>query len=496
MDCDMRTVFILMDSLNRHYLAPYGGWIKAPNIERFAKRAIVFDNHYAGSLPCMPARREMMTGRINFLEAGWGAIEPFDDCLPVEMRKQRNVYSHLISDHYHYWEQSAHGYHTLFNTWEFIRGQEGDPWRPQVKDPTPPPFRGRQISNLRRQDWVNRSLMDSERDEDYPTPQCFIQGMDFLERNHSEDNWYLHLEVFDPHEPFCCPKKYRDLHQDDWNGGYSYDWPEYKELSEEDDPETVAHVRKCYAGALVMADHWLGKFFDKMEELDMWKDTAVILTTDHGHLLGEHGYWAKNYMLVYEELSHIPLMAYMPGAEMNGKRVQALTATIDLMPTIMDMHQTTPPPHVHGRSIRHLFNRDEAHADAVMFGYFGKDINIFDGRHTYTRQPILNSTLYEYTAMPVRFFNPNVRIQLAKAECGDFLPHSYGVPVYKIPTPSSRHRDSTDQNPIFDLRTDPGQLSMIRNEELEKELEIKLIELMRRYQAPDCQWERMGLKKP
>ncbi len=63
-----------------------------------------------------------------------------------------------------------------------------------------------------------------------------------------------------------------------------------------------------------MDDVWLGKLFDQMDELNLWEDTTVILTTDHGHLLGEHGYWAKNYMFDYQKLVYILLVMYHPNA--------------------------------------------------------------------------------------------------------------------------------------------------------------------------------------
>ena len=79
----MRTVFVLFDSLNRHLLSPYGGHlIQTPNFERLAKRSTRFDRHYAGSLPCMPARRDLLTGRLNFLHRSWGPMEPFDNAVP------------------------------------------------------------------------------------------------------------------------------------------------------------------------------------------------------------------------------------------------------------------------------------------------------------------------------------------------------------------------------------------------------------------------------
>ena len=74
----MRAIFVLFDSLNRLMLGAYGGALPTPNFDRFAKRAITFDTHYVGSLPCMPARRDMHTGRLNFPHRSWGPLEPFD----------------------------------------------------------------------------------------------------------------------------------------------------------------------------------------------------------------------------------------------------------------------------------------------------------------------------------------------------------------------------------------------------------------------------------
>ena len=62
----MKVVFALFDSLNRHLLEPYGGTrMSTPNFARLAERAATFDRHYVDSLPCMPARRGMLTGRLS-----------------------------------------------------------------------------------------------------------------------------------------------------------------------------------------------------------------------------------------------------------------------------------------------------------------------------------------------------------------------------------------------------------------------------------------------
>lgn len=489
----MKTVFIMLDSLNRHYLNAYQpSWVQTPNIDRLAQRGLTFDNHYCCSMPCMPARRDLFTGHISFLETPWSPIQPWDDCLQPEMRRQQGVYSHMITDHYHYFHTGGEYYHTQFDSWEFLRGQEGDVWRPVVDLPEPPTFRGKN----RRAYWANRTLMDTENDLDYPTPQCFERGIEFLQNNHQADNWHLHLECFDPHEPFACPQKYLDLYNDVWDENYHFDWPDYAPVEESEN--AVTHIRNAYAGTLTMADVWLGKFLDTMDKLNLWQDTTVVFTTDHGHLLGEHGYWAKNYMFDYQELVHIPLIVCAPNA--SPRRVSALTSTIDLMPTFMELHQSILPPHVHGRSLGHLLATEEAHHDAVLYGYFGKDINLTNGHYTYCRQPLPDSYTHYHTGAPCTFGDTATqqapftkRELIANAECGVFLPHTYNMPHYRFNVPSRRHHNAPNHNPIYDIRQDPGQTQSLQDKPLEAALATSMKTLLESYNAPACQFERTGL---
>jgi len=254
----------------------------------------------------------------------------------------------------------------------------------------------------------------------------------------------------------------------------------------------------------------------------------VIFTADHGHLLGEHGYWAKGYMFDYNKLANIPLAIHLPGSDsVGGKRITALTSAIDIMPTIMELHKNDLPPHVQGKSLlrliddgddggddkkcggesgrgnnNHDFGNGEkietvtSHHDAVLFGYFGKDVNMTDGRYTYCRQPKPGSILYRHTAMPTKrggFENggPEGRRKLAAAETGVFLDTAYGIPHYRLKADSSRHINSEDFNPIYDIAADPEQENPIIDADLEDELWGKMKELLTRYGAPACQLERL-----
>src|SRR5579872_1835208 len=129
----MNVVFILMDSLNRHFLNAYGNeWVKTPNIDRLAARAVVFDKHYIGSMPCMPARHDIWTGSLEFLWRPWGPVDPGEVTLPMRLR--RKVVTQLVTDHYHFFEKGGETYHVDFDGWEFIRGHENDPWVTQPND--------------------------------------------------------------------------------------------------------------------------------------------------------------------------------------------------------------------------------------------------------------------------------------------------------------------------------------------------------------------------
>ena len=335
----MKAVMVMYDSLNRHMLPNYGcDWTLAPNFVRLGERAVTFNNHYVGSMPCMPARRELHTGRHNFLHRSWGPHEPFDDST-FTILKENGVYTHLVSDHYHYWEDGGATYHHRYSSWVNVRGQEGDTWKGEVADPEIPEHLGRIV----RQDWINRKYMNEE--QLTPQARTFAEGLEFLETNLDQDNWYLQIETFDPHEPFFTLKQWKDRYNYEWDGPH-FDWPKYERVSE--DPDAVEYLRYQYAALLTQCDHYLGRVIDFMDEHDMWRDTMLLVVTDHGFLLGEHDWWGKARMPWYNETAHIPFFVWDPRTGVKGVHRRSLTTTIDVGPTLLDYFGMTPPPG-HGR---------------------------------------------------------------------------------------------------------------------------------------------------
>jgi len=490
----MKAIMVMFDSLNRHMLEPYGcDWVHTPNFRRLADRAVLFDTCYGGSMPCMPARRELHTGRYNFLHRSWGPMEPFDDSMP-EILRQRGVYTHLVSDHYHYWEDGGCTYHTRYATWEIVRGQEGDPWKGHVANPAIPPHvdNGRADGPHWRQDWVNRTYMQDEADT--TQARTFALGMDFMRRNAREDNWFLHLETFDPHEPYFSPERFRKLYPHDYRGAH-FDWPPYREVRET--PEEVEHCRYESAALHSMCDHYLGRVLDLMDELDLWKDTLLIVNTDHGFLLAEHDHWAKGYCPWYEEHIHSPLAIWDPRCGARGARRQALVQTIDLPATLLELFGIERPTDMMGVPLRETIADDTPVREAALFGNHGGHVNVTDGRWVYMRAPAgeTNAPLYNYTLMPTHMRGLFSVKELAPAELAPPLAFTKGLKTLRTPADGVRqaHRFGTM---LFDLASDPKQEHPLDDAGAERRMIDHLVRLMKVHDAPAEQFERLGLASP
>lgn len=504
----MRSILILSDTVNRRFIDLYNeSGLHLPNIDRLAKRSVTFDNHWTGSAPCMPARRDIMTGRFNFLERNWGPIEAYDWTLPQALRG-KNVKSHIITDHYHYLETGGENYLQMFDSWVMNRGQEWDPCISQVKKMDIPEHYGKIVPQF----WYNREIF-KDQEARFPSPTTLQGAADWLEANHEEDDFMLWIEPFDPHEPFEVPRKYLDMVGDHYDGKL-FLWPEYKQVEDAGiTPEALTHIRKRYLALLLMTDTWLGKIFDVMDGHDMWKDTMLIYTTDHGYMLGEHGYLAKNYMPAYNEVFHIPLIVHMPGDVYAGRRVDALTQNIDIMPTLLEYYGISEDScrnKFHGKSWLPLIRGEkETIRDCAIYGYFGKQMNLTDGRYTYFKAPNeQNRPLNVYTSVPtdVYCYYDERRIKdFTMVENGVFLSWN-PYPVYRIPADAVNDTDDgtlryvylyewekVDQ--LYDLSADYEQEHNLYGEspEVVSRLDGMMKQALIDHDAPAEQLERMKL---
>ena len=484
---------VMYDSLNRRMLSPYGNTqVPTPNFDRLAQKCVTFDSSYVGSMPCMPARRELHTGRYNFLHRSWGPLEPFDDSMPRQL-KQAGVYSHLVSDHYHYWEDGGATYHTAYSSWEASRGQEGDPWMPCPGAHHEEGTQGNPFAFTLLQDQLNRQFIGQE--SQFPQAKTFKAGLDFIERNAQDDNWFLQIETFDPHEPFFSPEEYKTLFSHSFLKDGD-DWPRYGRVTQS--AKEVEDIRMRYFALLAMCDAYLGKVLDAMDRHGLWEDTMLIVNTDHGYLLGEHDWWAKCVQPFYQEVAHTPLFLHDPlKPEQAGMRCENLVQTIDIPATLLQHFHQPLPPDMEGIPLQEALSPKGKHRQTALFGMFGGQVNVTDGQWVYMRAAASpeNTPLYEHTLMPTHMKAPFSVEELSQAELAAPQPFSKGCPLLKIPG-RAKHTQHTFSSALYNLQTDPHQEHPIDHPEQEQHMIKLMIQRMAENHAPEDQFHRLGLPLP
>jgi arylsulfatase A-like enzyme len=423
------------------------------------------------------------------------------------MMRERGIHTHLVTDHLHYFEDGGSTYHTRFKTWEFIRGQEYDPWKAMVQ---PPLERFKETyaekhyeigkNKKKTQHAINREYIQNE--EDFPGPRCFASAFEFLDLNRTADDWFLMVECFDPHEPFHAPERFKEQYRTGWNGGV-LDWPYYEEAK--DSPEEIAEIRANYAALVAMCDAYFGKLLDYFDEHDLWEDTALILSTDHGYLLAEHDWWGKNLMPYYAEISNIPLIVHHPAhIPRAGERRNALTQSIDLMPTFLDLFGIEAPPEVQGRSLVPLLEENRKIRDFAIFGMFGGPIGATDGRYTYYLYPgdLYAPGLHEYTLMPMHLHSLFTSAEMKTSQLAGPFAFTKDMPILKIDALKDARRIPIHDDKLFDpgvgttlydLEGDPRQIKPFRDPVLEERIATGIAQVLSAHDAPRELYARYGL---
>lgn len=481
----MRAVLILMDTLRYDVLELCGGDPGLlPNFRRLAAHTVQYTNHYAGSLPCMPTRRELHTGRYNFMHRGWGPIEPYDDSMP-ELLRLNGIHSRLVSDHYHYWDDGGATYHTRYSSWEGVRGHECDRWKACLAPVDVPDFGFVWNKEGIRQNYVNRKYMPDFKSS--TLARTFDLGMEFIDDNHDYGQWFLQIESFTPHEPFVTYPEFRQKLPKPIVGKDS----EWGSMASGGDPDREEDTRNDYRALLLECDHELGRLLDRMDQYGMWEDTMIILTSDHGTLLGEHGEWNKNRQPLFEEVAHTPLFVWDPRSRRQGVTDHCLNRMIDIPATILDFFGIELPENMLGRPIRF------GTCEGALFGYYGSYVCCTDGRYVYMRAAANaeNRPLYTYFLMPTELFHRFPAEKLQNLELVLGRPSTKGVPVLRMKADLPLFPDFMYQygTLLYDLEKDPQEHTSLHDPAIEKRMEELLIKLMKEADAPKEQYERLGL---
>jgi arylsulfatase A-like enzyme len=386
----MKIFIIIFDTLRKdHTGKTYGNnWIHTPNFDEFAGDSIVFEKAYPESLPTIPARRAIHTGIRTFpfnhkkldyrtddlVESpGWAPIPPQHTHLAEYMRSNGYITS-FISSTYHYFKPHMN-FHLGFDEWHYIRGHEYDNYRCR--------YRGKRsdINQAVRDHSINKTnknrgavhtqklllkkyLPNVQRricEDEYFPAQTFRTTMDSVLDTERFNNVLYFIDEFDPHEPWDPPKQYLEQYLDDDYDGNMIIQPIYGEKVDYLSDDELKCMRACYAGEVSLCDNWFGYFMQQLKTMEIYDESLIILTSDHGHSLGEHGAIGKIPVYMYPELVDIPLMIKPPGNVNGPKRIKkSYVYHHDILPTLYGFLDKQIPDIFDGKDLS-IFVDDDDH---------------------------------------------------------------------------------------------------------------------------------------
>ena len=338
--------------------------VRTPQLDAFAKnRATEVQRFITGSFPTIPHRTDVTTGRLGWPWYGWQPLVNSSQNAWPRMLREQGYATQLLCDCPHLFNA---GFQQTFMAAFQTRGQEGDCALLHLNDPVevvmphektrmgaPLQPRAKSLADMHR--WANRYYRCEEETFCYRTATRSVR---WLEENNEAGPFFLWVDFFDPHEPWDPPEYLVKRYQDAYDGTPMIH-PNYGRSSDLTEDELV-NLWAHYAAEAELVDRSLGRILQKIDDLQLWEDSIVVVTSDHGFSIGEHERTGKTNINkgddrrwpIYPEVSHVPFL--IAGGDVPAGQVrEAIGQPIDILPTVNELAGVTvqPPEPLHGKSI-------------------------------------------------------------------------------------------------------------------------------------------------
>jgi arylsulfatase A-like enzyme len=382
--------------------------VKTPSFDAFAREGVAFANHYSVCAPCGPARASLLTGMYMHNHRSVRNGTPLEDRHTNLAREARRAgYRPLL---FGYTDTSLdprvhsaddvtrHGYENIMPGFEeglLLPGEQPRAWLDDLLAKgyeansydtafavrsAPPKGQGRAI------------VPAVYRDEDSQTAFLTQRVINYL--RDAEPGWFVHLSWFRPHPPFIAPEPWNRLYNaadvprpvrapsveqeastHPWlaaalgpNGDWYEDWMRSAIGTDAYDTE-VQQLRATYYGLVSKVDHYFGMLIAFLRESGMLDDTLVVVTSDHGELLGDHYLFGKRGF--HDAGFHIPLIVRDPDLPRSarGRIVESFSESVDVMPTILDWLGREAPVQCDGDSLLPVIHGTATGAEEVFWAY-------------------------------------------------------------------------------------------------------------------------------
>lgn len=377
-------VLVMFDQMAALSLPAYGHRIvKTPHLDRLAARGTVFDQAYCAAPLCSPARFALMSGQLPSRIGAFDNAAEFPSAVPTLPHYLRSAgYRTCLSGKMDFTgADQLHGYEERLTT-DLSPSDFG--WVPDWDQPEQVQSWYHTLHSPAEAGPCDYSLsMQYDEDALFKAEQWLHQAAG------SQDGrpFMLTLSVMHPHDPYQAPRRFWDLYE-----GVDIDPPAIPNLPlAERDPmgqrmyqlydrgeiplstEQVLRARRAYYGMLSYCDDLLGRLLARLDLLGLTDNTVVVVTSDHGDMLGERGLWYK--MVFFDRAIRVPLIVAGPGIRAR-KRIAAPVSHLDLLPTLAGIAQGgatfTPVSPIDGRDLRSALSFGSEPQGEVRAEYMGE----------------------------------------------------------------------------------------------------------------------------
>ncbi len=332
----MRILYIDIDSLRPDHLGCYGYHRNtSPNIDALAQQAVRFDNVYVSDAPCLPSRTALWSGRCGFhtgvVGHGGTAATPFV-------------------------EGPTRGFRDLFGTSGWMNALR----KAGLYTATVSSFGERHAAwhwYAGFNEIMNPGFNGMDRAE-----QVTPYALDWLARNASRDNWFLHVNYWDPHTPYRAPEEFgnpfaddplpdwmtEEMRQERWNSfgphsaqepaGYGYETfhERYPMPAQIDSMDALRQWIDGYDIGVRYTDTHVGYLVDALKEAGIYDDTIIMISADHGENQGELNVWG-DHQTADDCTCRVPLIVGWPGLTDTPRVDQALHYHFDWAATLIEL---------------------------------------------------------------------------------------------------------------------------------------------------------------
>lgn len=358
-DGPLNVLFLFPDQMRAQAMGCMGNPdVKTPNLDRLAQEGILFRNHFANSPVCCPARAIILTGKYAHTN---GMIAN-----DLRLRESETSMAELFAER---------GYRTGFiGKWHLDGGKRQPGWIP--------PGARRQGFEFWAANQVSHNHFDTHyyRDEPEPIPIKTFEseawtdlGIEFL-RQASEDSrpFFLTVQMGPPHDPYLAPDEYMEMYDPEAISLRPNFAGDESDRDLEPNPYIATPGRKeiaAYYAMVTAVDDQVGRILEELDRLGLRESTVVIVSSDHGDMLGSHG--ARLKRKPWEESIRVPGIVRHPLAPA-GRETDALFSHVDIAPTLLSLCGIGPPAEMQGSDLSPvILGESDSGPDSAYFQIFG-----------------------------------------------------------------------------------------------------------------------------